>query len=90
MVNDCSQTLQNVDQEPKLEEEKSTADNKDGFKFGFDDANFQDSLKQVLNNEGNQEESLKGMEAMLKGLQSVMEQVGGLPDGEDGEDDDFS
>ena len=40
MVNDCSQTLQNVETEPRVAEEA-----KDGFKFGFDDAMFQDSLK---------------------------------------------
>ena len=35
MVNDCSQTLQNVETEPRVAEEA-----KDGFKFGFDDAMF--------------------------------------------------
>lgn len=72
-----------MEAEPKVEEES-----KNGFKFGFEDGDFQEQLKKVLNSEGNQEESLKGMEAMLKSLQSVMESVGGLPD--DGDDDDFS
>ena len=67
MVNDCSQTLKNADDEQKGEEDKQEQQ-ADGFKFGFDDTNFQESLKQVLNNNGNQEESLKGMEAMMKGL----------------------
>jgi hypothetical protein len=38
----------------------------------LDDPEFQQSLKQVLGNDGNNEESLKGMEAMLKSLEKVM------------------
>lgn len=47
-------------------------------------------MKQVLNSEGDNEESLKGMESMLKSLQGIMQTVGVDSKEGAGVEDDFS
>ena len=76
--------------EPQLQAQEAAKPEtpSDEFRFGFDEAEFQESMKQVLNSDGDNEESLKGMESMLKSLQGIMQTVG--VDGKEGEEDDFS
>lgn len=46
-------------------------------------------MKKVLNSQGNNEESMKGMDSMLQGLQKVMSECGLDKDDDDDDDDDF-